>query len=76
MTLVDNYAALGTRITFTGGRLMALSSHLEELHKKHSNLSSKVEQAQRSLGIDDLDVQKLKKQKMAIKEEIARLTPA
>jgi hypothetical protein len=52
---------------------MSLSSHLEELQKKHHALSSKVEEAQRSPGVDDLQITKLKKEKLRIKEEIERL---
>ncbi|MDG3042602.1 YdcH family protein [Roseicyclus marinus] len=52
---------------------MSLGSHLQELKKKHASLSEKVEQAQRSPGIDDLAVRELKKEKLRLKEEIARL---
>ena len=53
---------------------MTLSSHLQELKKKHQNLSDAVEAAQRSPATDDLEVAKLKKQKLHIKEEISRLS--
>ena len=53
---------------------MSMSSHLEELRKKHENLSSQVEAAQRSPGVDDLQITELKKQKLQIKEEIERLS--
>jgi len=52
---------------------MSLSSHLQELKRKHSTLSTEVEQAQRAPGVDDLQVATLKKQKLRLKEEIARL---
>ena len=52
---------------------MSLGSHLQELKRKHQHLSEKVEQAQRSPGIDDLSVRELKKQKLRLKEEISRL---
>lgn len=52
---------------------MSLSSHLQELRKKHANLSDEVEQAQRSPSIDDLQITALKKQKLKLKEEIERL---
>jgi hypothetical protein len=52
---------------------MSLGSHLQELKKKHAHLSVKVEQAQRSPGIDDLKVRELKKEKLRLKEEISRL---
>jgi hypothetical protein len=53
---------------------MTLSSHLEELRKKHEALSAAVEEAQRSLSVDDLQIAEMKKQKLKLKEEIARLT--
>lgn len=53
---------------------MSLSSHVEELKKKHHTLSEKVEEAQRAPGTTDFEISELKKQKLRIKEEIARLT--
>ncbi|MEY8842689.1 YdcH family protein [Cribrihabitans sp. XS_ASV171] len=53
---------------------MSLSAHLTELKKKHATLSTQVEEAQRSPGMDDLHVAKLKKQKLRLKEEIERLS--
>lgn len=53
---------------------MSLSSHLQELRKKHEHLSQEVEAAQRSLAVDDLHITQLKKQKLKIKEEIERLS--
>lgn len=53
---------------------MTLSSHLQELRKKHQYLSDQVEAAQRSPGTDDLVVMDLKKQKLRLKEEIQRLS--
>ena len=52
---------------------MSLGAHLDELKKKHAHLSAQVEEAQRSPGTDDLTVRELKKAKLRIKEEIARL---
>lgn len=53
---------------------MTLSSHLVELKKKHQNLSEAVEVAQRSPATDALEIARLKKQKLHIKEEITRLS--
>lgn len=52
---------------------MTISSHIEELQRKHEVLSRKVKDAQRSLGVDDLSVNELKKKKLRLKEEITRL---
>lgn len=54
---------------------MSLSSHLQELKKKHRVLSEAVEDAQRAPGVDALRIADLKKQKLRIKEEITRLQP-
>lgn len=53
---------------------MSLTSHLQELKKKHEKLSDAVEVAQRSPGIDALEVSRLKKEKLHLKEEITRLS--
>jgi hypothetical protein len=52
---------------------MSLSSHVEELKKKHQALSKQVEEAQRAPGSSDLEIAELKKQKLRLKEEIERL---
>ena len=53
---------------------MALSSHVEELKKKHQALSEQVEAAQRAPGMPDLEISSMKKQKLRLKEEIERLS--
>jgi hypothetical protein len=53
---------------------MSLNAHVEQLRKKHETLSEAVEVAQRAPGSDDLAIADLKKQKLRIKEEIARLS--
>ena len=53
---------------------MSVMSHIEELKKKHQSLSDAVEAAQRSPGTSDLEIARMKKQKLHIKEEITRLT--
>ena len=53
---------------------MSLSSHVQELKKKHQHLSDHVESLQRSPASDDIEVAKLKKQKLVLKEEISRLS--
>ncbi len=53
---------------------MSLSSHIEELKKKHQTLSASVEGLQRSPGTSDLEIAALKKQKLAIKQEIDKLS--
>jgi hypothetical protein len=53
---------------------MSLSSHVEELKKKHRTLSDKVEEAQRAPGVRDTEIAELKKQKLRLKEAIERLS--
>ncbi|MEM8592033.1 MAG: DUF465 domain-containing protein [Pseudomonadota bacterium] len=53
---------------------MSLNSHVVELKRKHETLSEAVEIAQRSPGADTLEIAKMKKQKLQLKEEIERLT--
>lgn len=55
---------------------MSMSSHLEELRRKHEVLSEKVKEIQRSPGSTDAEITELKKQKLQIKEEIERLATA
>ena len=52
---------------------MSLSSHLEELKKKHESLSMAVESAQRAPGSSDHEIREMKKRKLRLKEEIARI---
>ncbi|MEY4780294.1 MAG: hypothetical protein RLZZ607_1607 [Pseudomonadota bacterium] len=53
---------------------MSISSHVTALQRKHEHLSAVVEAAQRQPAADDLEIAALKKQKLRLKEEIARLT--
>ena len=53
---------------------MSLSSHLQELKKKHQHLSDSVEGLQRSPGTSDHEIVAMKKQKLALKEQIDKLS--
>lgn len=52
---------------------MTTDAHISALRKKHQTLSQQVEAAQRSPAADDLAIAQMKKQKLALKEEMARL---
>ena len=52
---------------------MSLSSHLNELRKKHEILAKKIEEEQRRPASDDLVISDLKRQKLHIKDEIQRI---
>ncbi|MEL6420819.1 MAG: DUF465 domain-containing protein [Pseudomonadota bacterium] len=53
---------------------MSVTAHLEELKKKHQALSEEVDMAQRSPATDQIVIAAMKKQKLKLKEEIARLS--
>ena len=53
---------------------MSVTSHVEELRRKHQNLSDAVERAQKSPGSSDLEITAMKHEKLRIKEEITRLS--
>jgi hypothetical protein len=52
---------------------MALSSHLAELSEKHRSLERQIEQELSRPSADDLEIAKLKKEKLKIKDEIVKL---
>ena len=53
---------------------MSMSSHLVELRRKHAALEQKIEHETRSPGSDDLQIRKLKREKLKLKDEISRLS--
>ena len=55
---------------------MSLNSHLTELRRKHEALAAQVEAESRKPASDTLELTALKKRKLAIKEQITRLSDA
>ena len=53
---------------------MSVTAHVAELKRKHQILSDEVEKALRSPSANDFEITEMKKQKLKIKEQIARLT--
>ena len=53
---------------------MSVQSHLSELRRKHETLSTQIEREQKSPGSNDLAIATMKKEKLKLKEEIARLS--
>ncbi|NVO21848.1 DUF465 domain-containing protein [Donghicola sp. C2-DW-16] len=53
---------------------MNLTSHVQELRRKHQALSQEVEFESRSPSADRLRIAELKKKKLALKEQIERLS--
>lgn len=53
---------------------MSLTSHLTELRKKHETLSQEVEAKSRQPATDSITLTEMKKRKLAIKQQIERLS--
>jgi len=52
---------------------MSVESHLAELERRHEALKREIEEAQTHPGFDELEVASLKKRKLHVKDEIAKL---
>lgn len=52
---------------------MDLQAHLSELTSKHQALEAKLEEALALPSTDDLEINELKRQKLFLKDKIARL---
>lgn len=46
--------------------------HLDTLRSKHRDLDAEIEKLSQSPGVDDLELKRLKSEKLHLKEEIAR----
>lgn len=53
---------------------MSLSAHLAELTEKHKHLERQIEEEIARPGSDDLEIRRMKQEKLRLKEQIARLT--
>jgi hypothetical protein len=52
---------------------MALSAHLQELSERHRQLERRIEEEMARPGSDDLEIRRLKQEKLKLKDEIYRL---
>jgi hypothetical protein len=52
---------------------MAIESHLAELERRHSALEQQISEALAHPSIDNLQIAELKRRKLHVKDEIARL---
>ncbi len=52
---------------------MAIESHLAELEKRHEALKHAISEALNHPSADDLEIVKLKRRKLLVKDEITRL---
>lgn len=53
---------------------MSLSGHIAELAEKHRSLERKIEEETARLGSDDVEIRRLKQEKLKLKEQISRLS--
>ncbi len=52
---------------------MTISSHLEELSVRHRTLDVRIKQALQQPSVDEIEVNRLKREKLKLKDEITRL---
>jgi len=52
---------------------MSLETHLAELQRQHRALDAEIAEARAHPSIDDLEIKELKRRKLLVKDEIARL---
>ena len=55
---------------------MSIQSHLAELERKHQTLENELSDALAHPSVDDSTIAELKRRKLQVKDEIARLAPA
>jgi hypothetical protein len=52
---------------------MSIEAHLAELEKRHKALEAEINEARAHPSVDDLQIVALKRRKLLVKDEIARL---
>jgi hypothetical protein len=52
---------------------MALSAHLQELSERHRQLERRIEQEVARPGSDEVEIRRMKREKLKLKDEMARL---
>ena len=52
---------------------MSMQAHLAELERRHRVLEAEIAEARAHPSIDDLEIVELKRRKLLVKDEIARL---
>jgi hypothetical protein len=55
---------------------MPIETHLAELERRHQALEQEISEAEAHLSTDGLRIKELKRKKLQVKDEIARLTQA
>ena len=52
---------------------MSIEAHLAELERRHRALEAEITEARAHPSVDDLEIVELKRRKLLVKDEIARL---
>lgn len=52
---------------------MSLQAHLAELEKRHEGIKREIEDALAHPSVDDLEIAELKRRKLQLKDEIAKI---
>ena len=52
---------------------MSLASHIAELQKKHGEIERAIDEAMNHPSVDSLEIVRMKRRKLAIKDEIRKL---
>lgn len=52
---------------------MSLANHLDELKRRHNDIERAIDEAMLHPSVDDLEIATLKRRKLALKDEIAKL---
>ncbi len=52
---------------------MSLATHIAELQKKHSDVKRQIDEAMAHPSVDTLEIARLKRRKLAIKDQIVKL---
>jgi hypothetical protein len=52
---------------------MSMETHLAELNRRHQALEQQLDEARAHPSVDDLTIVELKRRKLQVKDEIARL---
>jgi hypothetical protein len=60
--------------TFSWRTMMALAAHIAELAEKHRLLERKIEDEVARPGSDDIEIHRMKLEKLKLKDQIARLS--
>lgn len=52
---------------------MSLAAHLQELSERHRSLERRIQEEMARPGSDDIEIRRMKQEKLKLKDEIVRL---